>query len=63
MTPEEALHKGGYCHAGHEYTPENTRVVRTRDGYVQRKCRMCEAKGSRRRYYATWEVAKKRGRW
>lgn len=30
------------CKRGHEYSPENTRTTRDRNGYVKRDCRGCE---------------------
>ncbi len=31
-----------HCVRGHEYTEENTRVMRMKDGYLNRKCKNCE---------------------
>lgn len=33
-----------HCIHGHAYTPENTRLLITKDGYDHRMCRTCEVK-------------------
>jgi hypothetical protein len=38
-----------HCKHGHEYTPENTRVVRDADGkFMQRSCRTCQSAADKR---------------
>ncbi len=31
-----------HCPHGHEYTPENTRMIKLKTGYMARACRTCE---------------------
>lgn len=44
--------KKTHCPQGHEYTPENT-IIRERDGYTGRECRIC-ARESSKRSRAAW---------
>ena len=46
MTDEQIRNLGGYCKQGHEFTPENTKVLHRGNG--QRDCRTCARARSRR---------------
>lgn len=41
-----------HCPQGHEYTPENTRLMRQRHGGPGRICRTCHRERARARYHA-----------
>ena len=39
-----------HCKNGHEFTPENTRICKEKNGTIQRKCLMCVKIDNARRY-------------
>ena len=59
LTPEahRLEHLAPTCGRGHVFDEANTRVVRHRDGYEQRRCRECE-RATRRRYLARQRARK-----
>jgi hypothetical protein len=51
------------CYHGHEYTPENTKVVVTKNtGRTQRRCRTCERAAGRASYHRHREKRLEYGR-
>lgn len=55
VSPCARLARRTHCPQGHEYTPENTKIVQTRWGALRgtgRQCRMCHKLSNRRAYAA-----------
>jgi hypothetical protein len=47
-----------HCPQGHEYTPENTKLIKsTKPGHTKRQCRKCKNESASRRARAAKEAA------